>query len=205
MSKGLIIVGVIVAIALIIGGVCVSSYNSLYTQKEAIDAKWANVETDLQRRSDLIPQLVGAVQGTLTQEQAVFGAIANARAGLTTALKSGNRSEVIDADNQLTSALQRIQFLSITEAYPELKSNENVLRLQDEIAGTENRLKVSRQDYNTAVQSYNTVRGKFPTVLLAGMLGFQREDAYFKSAPGAQEAPKVELNKPAAPAPAPAR
>ena len=196
MNKILLIV---VAAVVVIGGILlllgVSSYNSLFTKKEAIEAQWSEVENQLQRRVDMVNQLVGAVQGILTQEQKVFGDIANARAGLTQALKGGSKQEVIDADNQLTSTLQRIQFLSITEAYPELKSNESVLRLQNEIAGTENRLAVARRDYNQTVQDYNTTRGKFPTVIMAGLLGFEREDEYFKAAPGATEAPKVELNK----------
>lgn len=196
MNKILLIV---IAVVVVIGGILVllgvSSYNSLFTKKEAIEAQWSEVENQLQRRIDMVTQLVGAVQGVLTQEQKVFGDIANARAGLTQALKGGSKQEVIDADNQLTSTLQRIQFLSITEAYPELKSNENVRRLQDEIAGTENRLAVARRDYNQTVQDYNTTRGQFPTVIIAGLLGFEREDEYFKAAPGATEAPKVELNK----------
>lgn len=191
----LIIVGAIVAIGAILVVLGISSYNSLFAKREAIEAQWSEVENQLQRRVDMVNQLVGAVQGILTQEQKVFGDIANARAGLTSALKGGSKQEVIDADNQLTSTLQRIQFLSITEAYPELKSNENVKRLQDEIVGTENRLAVARRDYNQTVQDYNTSRGKFPTVIMAGLLGFEREDNYFKAAPGATEAPKVELNK----------
>lgn len=196
MNKILLIV---VAAVVVIGGILVllgvSSYNSLFTKKEAIEAQWSEVENQLQRRVDMVNQLVGAVQGILTQEQKVFGDIANARAGLTQALKGGSKQEVVDADNQLTSTLQRIQFLSITEAYPELKSNENVKSLQVELVGTENRLAVARRDYNQTVQDYNTTRGKFPTVIMAGLLGFEREDEYFKAAPGATEAPKVELNK----------
>lgn len=191
----LIAVAVIVAIGGILALAGVSSYNSLYTKKEAIDAQWAEVEVQLQRRVDMVNQLVGAVQGALTQEQKVFGDIANARAGLTNALKGGSRDAVIDADNQLTSTLQRIQFLSIAEAYPELKSNANISRLQDEIAGTENRVSQARRDYNTTLQDYNTTRGRFPAVIFASMMGFEREDKYFAAAPGASEAPKVELNK----------
>lgn len=191
----LIIVGAIVAIGAILVVLGISSYNSLFAKREAIEAQWSEVENQLQRRVDMVTQLVGAVQGILTQEQKVFGDIANARAGLTQALKGGSKQEVIDADNQLTSTLQRIQFLSITEAYPELKSNENVKSLQTEVVGTENRLAVARRDYNLVVQDYNTTRGKFPTVVIASLLGFEREDSYFKAAPGATEAPKVELNK----------
>lgn len=203
MGKILLIVGVIVVIVIIaVIAMGAGSYNSLYAKREAVDARWSEVENQLQRRSDLIPQLVGAVQGALTQEQRVFGAIADARAGLTSALRGGSRQDVIDADNQLTSTLQRLQFLNITEAYPQLKSNENVLRLQDELAGTENRLAVARGDYNQAVQTYNTTRGQFPTVVIASLTGFEREDSYYKATPGAQTPPKVELNKEPATAPA---
>ena len=147
MGTKLIVALAVVAVVVIgIVAIGVGSYNTLYAKREVINSRWAEVQNQLQRRADLIPQLVGAVQGALTQEQKVFGAIADARAGLVSALRSGNRDQVIDADNQLTSTLQRLQFLNITEAYPQLKSNENVMRLQDELAGTENRLAVARKD-----------------------------------------------------------
>ena len=201
------VVAIVVIVGLILAVTGVGSYNTLYAKRENVEASWAEVETNLQRRADLIPQLVGAVQGVLTQEQQIFGQIADARAGLTRAMQGGSRGQVIEADNQLSAALDRINFLSITEAYPQLKSNENVMRLQDEIAGTENRLKQARRDYNLSVQDYNTTRGTFPTVLLAGLLGFEREDDYYKAQPGAETAPKVDLNqRPATnPAPAPAK
>jgi LemA protein len=199
-----VIVALAVVAVIVIGIVAIGagSYNTLYAKREVVTSRWSEVQNQLQRRADLIPQLVGAVEGALRQEQKVFGAIADARAGLVSALRNGNRDQVIDADNQLTSTLQRLQFLNITEAYPQLKSNENILRLQDELAGTENRLAVSRKDYNDAVQDYNTTRGRFPTVIIASLTGFQREDAYYKAPPSATEAPKVELNKEPATAPA---
>jgi LemA protein len=207
-TKVIVAVAVVVVVILAIGALLVGARNSLYTKRENVDAKWAEVEVQLQRRADLIPQLVSVVQGALTQEQVVFGQIANARAGLTQAMQGGNRQQVIDADNQLTSALGRINFLSITEAYPELKSNEAIVGLQKQVEGTENRLNVARGDYNRAVQDYNTTRGRFPAVLVAGLFGYEREDAYYKSAPGAEQAPTIDLNRqnraPAAPAPAPA-
>jgi LemA protein len=204
MAKILVVVGAIVlVVVLILVFMGVGSYNTLFSKREAVEAQWAEVETNLQRRADLIPQLVGAVQGILTQEQRIFGDIANARAGLTRAMQGGSRGEVIEADNQLSAALDRINFLSITEAYPQLRSSENVMNLQTEITGTENRLKQSRRDYNLAVQDYNTTRGQFPTVLVASILGFEREDDYYKSQPGAENAPNVQLNQ--APATAPAR
>ena len=204
MAKILVVVGAIVlVVVLILVFMGVGSYNTLFTKREAVEAQWAEVETNLQRRADLIPQLVGAVQGILTQEQRIFGDIANARAGLTRAMQGGSREDVIEADNQLSAALDRINFLSITEAYPQLRSSENVMNLQTEIAGTENRLKQARRDYNLAVQDYNTTRGQFPAVLVASILGFEREDDYYKSQPGAENAPDVQLNQ--TPAPAPAR
>jgi len=208
MGKILIIVGAVVVVLILAFGVsAVSSYNALFAKREAVNAAWGDVEVNLQRRADLIPQLVGAVQGALKQEQVVFGQIANARAGLTSALKSGSKDQIIDADNQLTSTLQRLQFLSITEAYPELKSNENIRDLQAQIEGTENRLRQARREYNLQVQDYNTTRGRFPTVLVASLTGFQAENSYYRSGPAAQDAPKVDLNTPPAtnPAPAPAR
>jgi LemA protein len=194
MGKILAIVGAaVVAILLVLGGMMVSGYNSLVGKQEEVRNKWSGVETQLQRRVDLIGNLVGAVQGALKQEQAVFGDIANARAGLTSALGRKDRQAAIAADNDLTSAISRLNFLNIVEQYPELKSNDNILRLQDELAGTENRVAVARQDYNTAVKNYNLARRSFPTVLVAGMLGFSEETVYFEAAPGSREAPKVQL------------
>ena len=190
------IVGIVVVIVLVILVVMgVGSYNTLYAKREALDARWSEVQVQLQRRNDLIPNLVGAVQGALTQEQKVFGEIARARAGLVNALASGDREQVVDADTQLTSALQGLKVLVQSEAYPQLRSNENIMNLQAQLEGTENRLAVARGDYNKVVQEYNTTRGRFPTVIIAGLLGFEREDDYFKATPEAQTAPKVELNK----------
>ena len=199
------IIAVVVVVILAIVAMGAGSYNNLLTSREKVDRQWADVQTQLQRRADLIPNLVQVVQGEFTQEQQVFGQIAQARAGLTQAMAGGTKQQVIDADNQLTAALGRINFLSITEAYPELKSNQSVLALQNQVEGTENRLNTARQDYNAAVQDYNTTRGRFPTVLFASLLGYPREDAYYKAMPGAEQAPKIELNKPAAPATAPAK
>jgi len=197
MSKILIGVGALVVVVLLIVGVmAIGGYNSLVGKREEVNAKWSEVEVQLQRRADLINNLVGAVQGILTQEQVVFSEIANARAGLTSALARNDKAGAIAADNQLTSALSRLNFLSITEAYPELKSNENVLRLQDELAGTENRLAVSRGDYNRTVRDYNVARRTFPASLLAGLFGFTEETAYFEAAPESKQAPKVEFNDP---------
>jgi LemA protein len=198
----LIVIAGVVIVGLVLLMMGVGSYNTLYAKREAVDAQWAEVQTQIQRRADLIQQLVGAVQGILTQEQRVFGDIAAARAGIYSAVQNGNREQVIEADNNLSAALDRLNFVSIVENYPQLKSNENVLRLQDSIEGTENRLAVARGDYNRTVQDYNTTRGRFPTVLIASLLGFEREDAYFKAQPGSERAPDVQLNQGPVPAPA---
>lgn len=194
MGKILIIVGAVVVVILLACGVmAIGSYNTLVGKREEVTAKWSGIETQLQRRSDLIEQMVGAVKGALNQEQVVFGEIANARAGLTQALGRNDRAGAIAADNQLTSAIGKLNLLSITEAYPQLRSNDNILKLQDELVGTENRVAVARQDYNTAVKDYNLARRTFPAVLLAGLLGFGEETAYFQAESTSRQAPKVDL------------
>jgi LemA protein len=175
-------------------------------KREAVNAAWAQVDVVLQRRADLIPNLVETVKGIAVQEQIVFGDIAKARSAL---LGAHSPAEKIAANGQLDSALGRL--LVVVENYPQLKSNENFLRLQDELAGTENRIAVERRRYNEAVQDYNTYISLFPNSLVASFGGFTRNDAYFKTDEGARQAPKVNFdygNKPApspAPAPAPAK
>jgi LemA protein len=159
------------------------------------------VDVVLQRRADLIPNLVETVKGIAVQEQIVFGDIAKARSAL---LGARSPAEKIAANGQLDSALGRL--LVIVENYPQLKSNENFLRLQDELAGTENRIAVERRRYNEVVQDYNTFIAVFPNSLVASLSGFTRNDAYFKTDEGARQAPKVKFdygNKPATPSPAP--
>ncbi len=177
-------------------------YNTLQSKQQNVRAKWADVENQLQRRADLIPNLVAAAQSAGVQEQEVFGQIAEARSQLlnaTSAQPQGangdktpeQKQAVIDANNGLGAALGRL--LVLQENYPNLKSNENFLRFQDELAGTENRIAVSRGDYNNAVQDYNTTRGSFPTVIAAKLYGF-KEEPYFKADPAAQAPPKIDAN-----------
>ena len=174
-------------------------YNTLTTKRENVKGKWANTESQLQRRGDLITNLAEAAKMAGVQEQEVFGRIADARSRLLSATsqapqgEGGDRSPeqrqaIIDASNSLGGTLGRL--LVLTEAYPQLKSNENFLKLQDEIAGTENRIATARNDYNTAVQDYNTTRGRFPTVISAKLFGFG-EEPYFRAEEGARQAPQI--------------
>ena len=185
--KGVLIgLGVVVLLVLILGGSLMGSRNELVTEREAYKAQWQQVDVALQRRLDLIPNLVETVKGFAKQEQAVIKEVTDARAAL-----GGARtpSEKIQANSQLDGALSRL--LVVVENYPQLKSNENFLRLQDELAGTENRIAVERRKYNETVQRYNTDIELFPNNIAASMFGFHRNDAYFKTEGGARNAPKV--------------
>ena len=202
-KTGLIVLAVIVAIVLLIGLVGISSYNTLVTKKQTIDAQWAEVQNQMQRRADLIPNIVGTVKGVAGLEERVFTKIAEARSQLLTTIQNPNSTteEKIAADNNLTQAMRDGgllgtggRFLSITENYPQLKSNESFLHLQDELAGTENRLSTARRDYNTAALDYNTTRSRFPMVLFAGLTGF-KPAAYFQADQGAQQVPKVDFSR----------
>src|SRR5579863_1292461 len=201
MKVALVILVILILIALLLGGSFISRRNQMAIKRESVNAAWAQVDVVLQRRADLIPNLVQTVKGYATQEQKVFGDIAAARAAL---IGAKNPSEKIAANGQLDSALSRL--LVIVENYPQLKSNENFQRLQDELAGTENRIAVERKRYNDAVQDYNTYISLFPNSLVASFGGFARNDAYFKTEEGARRAPKVnfDYSKPAAPAATPA-
>jgi LemA protein len=186
MKVALIVLGVLVLIVLCVFGWAAGSRNTLVTEREAVNAAWAQVDVALQRRADLIPNLVETVKGFAKQEQAVIKEVTDARAAL-----GGARTpqDKIQANGQLDGALSRL--LVVVENYPQLKSNENFLRLQDELAGTENRIAVERRKYNETVQKYNTDIELFPNNIAASMFGFQRNDAYFKTAPDARNAPKV--------------
>ena len=201
MKKVLIVLIVLVVVALMLGSSFINSRNQMAVKREAVNAAWAQVDVVLQRRADLIPNLVETVKGFAAQEQTVFGDIAKARSAL---LGAHSPAEKIAANGQLDSALGRL--LVVVENYPQLRSNENFLRLQDELAGTENRIAVERRRYNEAVQDYNTFISLFPNSLVASLGGFTRNDAYFKTEEGARQAPKVNFgtpNAPAVPAPAP--
>ena len=179
---------ILLAIALAVGSSFVSRRNEMVTQREAIKNAWAQVDTAIQRRADLIPNLVETVKGFATQERTVFNDIAQARAAMAGARTPAER---IAANDQLSGALARL--LVVVENYPQLKSNENFLRLQDELAGTENRIAVERRKYNEVVQTYNTTIQLFPNNLVAAFSGFQREDAYFRATDSAREVPKVKF------------
>jgi LemA protein len=199
MKIALVILAILILIAVLIGGSFVGRRNQMAVKHVAIDAAWAQVDVVLQRRADLIPNLVETVKGYATQEQIVFGDIAKARAAL---IGAKTPTDKIAANGQLDSALSRL--LVVVENYPQLKSNENFLRLQDELAGTENRIAIERRRYNDVVQDYNTYIATFPNSLVASMSGFVHNDAYFKADEGARSAPKVNFNFNNAPAATPA-
>jgi len=184
MKKGLLIV---LAIVLLLAGWIFGSYNGLVSSNEAVTGKWSQVETQLQRRNDLIPNLVNTVKGYAAHESQVFTDVANARAKLAGAKSAADASV---ANGELSSALTRL--LALQENYPQLKANTNFIQLQDELAGTENRIAVARKDYNDAVQAYNAKIKSFPTVIFARMLGFSERE-YFKADAQAQKAPVVKF------------
>jgi LemA protein len=191
MKVALIAVVVLVVLALLVGGAYVSTKNQLVTLNETVNSKWAQVNVVLERRSDLIPNLVQTVKGFAAQEQTVYDDIDKARAAL-----GGARtpSDKIAANGQLDGALSRL--LVVVENYPQLRSNENFLRLQDELAGTENRIAVERKNYNDSIQAYNTFIGQFPNSIFARWAGFKRNDAYFAAPAAAQQVPQVQFPGP---------
>lgn len=198
MSKSIIVGIVIVVLILICVGQYVSVKNTLVAKNEAVKTAWSQVDIVLQRRADLVPNLVETVKGYAKQEQTVFGDIARARSQL---LSAGTPEQKIAANSQLDGALGRL--LLIVENYPQLKSNENFLRLQDELAGTENRIAIERQRYNDTLRDYNVFVQQFPNSIFASSLGFKPNTAYFAASEGSREVPKVNFSAPASqPAPA---
>lgn len=188
MKAALIGLVVIVLVVVVFGTQLIGERNSLVTEQNDIEGKAAQIDNDMKRRADLIPNLVETVKGFAKQEQTVFGDIANARASL---LSAHSLPEKDAANTQLSGALGRL--LVIQERYPELKSNENFLRLQDEISGTENRIAVDRTDYNRSVQKYNTDIQLFPKSLTASLFGFHRNNEYLKDTAEEKKVPQVKF------------
>ena len=199
MGKLTVFVVVILILIFIVGGSYFSIKNTLVQKNEAVKSAWSQVDVVLQRRADLIPNLVETVKGITKQEQAVFGEIADARSRL---LSSSTPEQKIAANGDLDRGLGRL--LALAENYPQLKSSENFLRLQDELAGTENRIAVERKRYNDTLQDYNTYVRQFPASLFATGMGFKPNDAYFAAPEGSRAVPKVDFSTPATQQPAPA-
>ena len=197
MNKRRMLLLAVVLLVSVTGGGC--GYNTLTTKQQNVRAKWASIETQLQRRADLIPNLFEAAKAAGIQEQEVFGQIAEARSRLLNATAAPGQGEggdktpeqkqaVIEANNSFGGTIGRL--LSLVENYPVLQSNQSFLKFQDELAGTENRIAVAREDYNRAVQDYNTARAQFPMVIAAKMYGF-KEEPLFKADEGARQAPQI--------------
>lgn len=194
---------VLLTIAILIAfGASGCSYNELTAQQQQVRGKWANVESALQRRADLIPNLVEAAKMAGIQEQEVFGQIADARSRLLNATQAApqgadgdktpeQKQAILEANNSFGGTIGRL--LVLQENYPVLRSNEAFLNLQTELAGTENRINVARLDYNDSVTKYNTARNSFPAVLTAGLMGF-KEEPFFQAEEGAKQAPKIDAD-----------
>jgi LemA protein len=204
---------VLIIVVLVVGISLAGTYNRMVTLGQEVDKQWAQVENQYQRRYDLVPNLVATVQGAAQFEKSTLEAVTQARASVGRAqitpgaapTDPAQLAQYEQAQAALGSALQRL--LVVVEKYPELKANANFRDLQAQLEGTENRIAVARMDYNTAAQAYNTARLRFPTNLMAGILGF-KEKPYFKATPGSERAPAVQFNfgaTPAPAAPAPAR
>lgn len=176
--------GALLAASMLVSG---CGYNQLVSMQEAVAAAWAQVENQLQRRNDLVPNLVEVTKGYAKHETEIFTRVADARAAM---LSAGTRGQQIEAAEQMSGALGRL--LALAESYPDLKADRQFARLSDELAGTENRIAVERMRFNDAVREYNTTQKRFPTALYAGALGF-KEERYFEAAAGAKEVPKVDF------------
>lgn len=187
MKKSTIVIIVVVVILVAIIAGLVSNYNGVVSLSEEVDNKFATIDTMLQRRADLIPNLVNTVKGYTNQEQAVIDSVTDARAKLAGANSVGEKA---NADQELSTALSNL--LVVVENYPDLKSSQNFINLSDELAGTENRIATARKDYNDAVQKYNAKIKKFPTKMIAGMFNFDAKD-YFQASEGSKEVPSVQF------------
>lgn len=193
MSKGMMVflglLAVVVMVVLLVGGSYIGAKNNFVAKDEAVRTAWSDVDTQLQRRADLIPNLVETVKGFTKEESSVFGEIAQARQGY---MNAQSPKDKIAANGQIDQSLMKL--LVLTENYPQLKSNEQFLRLQDELAGTENRITVSRRRYNDTLRDYNTYVRQFPNSIWAGIAGFQaKEDAYFQASAASRNAPSVKF------------
>jgi LemA protein len=192
MGRGLIvtlgIVGVLFLAALMVVASYVSARNQMVARDQAVKSAWSEVDVQMERRADLIPNLVQTVKGFTKEESTVFGDIANARAGM---LNAQGPTAKIAANNQLDGAIGRL--LMLTENYPQLRSSDQFMRLQDELAGTENRIGVARKRYNDALRSYNTFVLQFPNSVWAGIAGYHENNAYFQAAPAQQAVPQVKF------------
>jgi LemA protein len=184
------VVGLIIVVLLLAGGSYISSKNQMVVKDQAVQSAFSNIDVDLQRRSDLIPNLVATVKGYANVEESILTAIANARAGLMTAKTP---DEKLAANDRLNVAL--LPLMRMQENYPQLKSNDQFMRLQDELAGTENRIAVSRRRYNAAIQDYNTFIQQFPNSIWANFAGFHPKNQYYTAQPGSENAPKVDFGK----------
>ena len=182
------IIGAIIIFFLIIAGIIIGQYNNMVTLRENIDGSWAQVDNQLQRRNDLIPNLVNSVKGYMKQEREIFQNVADARARMAGAREIPDK---IEAAQQMNTVLGRL--FAVMENYPILKSDTTVIRLMDELAGTENRIAVERRRYNEAVKFYNTVIQRFPTRIFAAVFGFEK-GTYFEIEEAAKEVPKVDLD-----------
>jgi len=192
MGKGLLavlgFVGLLVVGVLMAGCSYVSSKNTMVEKDQAVKASWSEVDVQLERRADLIPNLVETVKGFTKEENSVYAEIAQARTGL---MNAQTPQDKIAANGQVDSALTK--FLVLTENYPQLRSSDQFMRLQDELSGTENRIGVARKRYNDAIQDYNTYILQFPNSIWAGMAGFKQNDAYFKASESARQVPGVKF------------
>jgi LemA protein len=182
------IVGVLVLAALMVFGSYVSARNQMVSYDQNVKEAWSEVDVQMERRADLIPNLVETVKGFTKEENSVYADIANARAGLLSA--SGPEAKIA-ANGKLDSAFGRL--LALAENYPQLRSSDQYMRLQDELAGTENRIAVARKRYNDALNTYNTFVLQFPNNIWAGMSGFKQNTAYFTASPAAQQVPQVKF------------
>jgi LemA protein len=186
--KGALIAIFVVIVLVAVSGQLMGEYNQLVTERNDIQARWAQVEYDMKRRADLIPNLVETVKHYAKQEQTIMGEVANARDAL---LGAHSKQDEMTANNQLTGTIARL--LVLQENYPQLKSNQNFLRLQDELAGTENRIAVDRRDYNEAIKKYNTDVELFPKNIAASIFHFQRDNAYFQTPEQEKKVPQVKF------------